>query len=589
MVDVQSSATAPSFDAASAEAMAATLRMIIDKHGIGLLANHRKLFGLLRDYAPSEPRAIRVVMSAFDLGIAERLAGPQTLSPDVLESEARSLAADTGLRDDLARWAVDVWAKARASLHGVSGGPAMSPTLPSVPDVEAQPAGGSNMTWGSTQTPPPEAPAAVSAVASTTAPMVPEPPPVSPVPKSAPEPASMTWGSEQPAMAPPPPVPTAQPAVVEPVRDVATLPQPVASPPPSAPLAAASLTWGSEPHPASAPLQPAPPAAIELAPVVAAASPVVPASPPAMPPAAGSLMWGSEPQAAPAAPPPAPSVPPQPPLAVASSVPPIAPNAPSVPPAPASLTWGNDPQAPPGPPPTAPSVAPAPPTTAANVAWYLNPKVGAMFAVVCSIIYFGANYIGKHPFDAPAPTTPARPAADPVAPVAPVKPAPVVPVTPADPGPAVVGSTSANPNDWPDISGSRIDGDKSTWKYEMNIKMPDGHFYIYEVSVKMTGIDVGIGVVRAVEWTKRAADVSFISVATRPIITRFFSDSSKSFHTSVSTPTWDKDPTSAPRLCFAFNSGTTKQRFQPDGGYVCASPMNGADCVDIPIGCGHFK
>ncbi|MDE3176711.1 MAG: hypothetical protein KGM15_11475, partial [Pseudomonadota bacterium] len=96
--------------------MIAVLRGVVDRRGIAALANRRMLVGLLRDHLPERARAIRLLMTAYDGGASAAFAQHPTLEPEALESQARSLTGETGLRDDLARWAVGIWAAALTPL-----------------------------------------------------------------------------------------------------------------------------------------------------------------------------------------------------------------------------------------------------------------------------------------------------------------------------------------------------------------------------------------------------------------------------------------------------------------------------------------
>ena len=75
-------------------------------------------FGLLRDHAPSETRAVRLLMSAYDMDVPKHLAAEGGApSQFKIEQEVNSLVADSGLQADLARWAVNVWSAALSGAH----------------------------------------------------------------------------------------------------------------------------------------------------------------------------------------------------------------------------------------------------------------------------------------------------------------------------------------------------------------------------------------------------------------------------------------------------------------------------------------
>lgn len=96
--------------------MIAVLRGVVERRGAAALANRRLLVGLLRDHLPDRARAIGLLMTAHDAGAGGDFTGRPTLEPEALEAQARSLSGETGLREDLARWAVGIWAAALTPL-----------------------------------------------------------------------------------------------------------------------------------------------------------------------------------------------------------------------------------------------------------------------------------------------------------------------------------------------------------------------------------------------------------------------------------------------------------------------------------------
>ncbi len=96
--------------------MIAALRAVIAKRGAAALSNRRKTIGLLRDHLPDRARAIGLLMTAYDGGASAGFVDRPTLEPEALETQARSLSQETGLREDLARWAVGIWAAALTPL-----------------------------------------------------------------------------------------------------------------------------------------------------------------------------------------------------------------------------------------------------------------------------------------------------------------------------------------------------------------------------------------------------------------------------------------------------------------------------------------
>ena len=108
----------------------AVVRGVVEKRGAPVLANRRMLVGLLRDHAPERARAIRLLMTAYDGAAAARFLDRPTVEAKALENEARSLSSETGLREDLARWAVGIWAAA------------LTPLAPEAPSDDRRPHAG---------------------------------------------------------------------------------------------------------------------------------------------------------------------------------------------------------------------------------------------------------------------------------------------------------------------------------------------------------------------------------------------------------------------------------------------------------------
>ena len=174
----------------AAPAIPQLLANLLRHRGVALLDDRRRLLGLLRDYAPEESLKIRLLMSAFDQGVPERLRqGP--ISEIELGREISNLIAQTGLAQVSASNAVRSWALA---LQGL-----VDPTQDNLAPVAASP---------------------VAAAA----------PPVQPLPASS-----------------PPPAPQALPPV-QPLPPVQLLPQ---APPQVRPLPAAATPAGAPPTPAA--------------------------------------------------------------------------------------------------------------------------------------------------------------------------------------------------------------------------------------------------------------------------------------------------------------------------------------------------
>lgn len=97
--------------------LSAVLDGIVRRHGTAVLADRARLFGLLRDYAPHALREVRVLMTAFDAGTAERLRDEtDPTAPAAIAAEARRVTEASGCRPDLSEAAVRAWAGLLARL-----------------------------------------------------------------------------------------------------------------------------------------------------------------------------------------------------------------------------------------------------------------------------------------------------------------------------------------------------------------------------------------------------------------------------------------------------------------------------------------
>lgn len=160
------------------------LGRILQRHGMAVLEDRRRTLGLLRDHAPSETRAVRLLMSAYDMDVPKHLAAEGGAPTQFkIEQEVNSLVADSGLQADLARWAVNVWS---AALSGATPGSAVSPAVVAAAAAAAPPAAPSadSLTWGDDAPGVPVAPTAAPPTAPTVAPSY-TPPPSSAVPAGA--------------------------------------------------------------------------------------------------------------------------------------------------------------------------------------------------------------------------------------------------------------------------------------------------------------------------------------------------------------------------------------------------------------------
>jgi len=152
-----------------ASEMAAILGRILQRHGMAVLEDRRRTLGLLRDHAPSETRAVRLLMSAYDMDVPKHLASEGGAPAQFkIEQEVNSLVADSGLQSELARWAVNVWS---AALSGATESPAVAAT--------AAPPSADDLTWGDDAPAVQIAPTAAPATAPTVAPSYAPPPAIS--------------------------------------------------------------------------------------------------------------------------------------------------------------------------------------------------------------------------------------------------------------------------------------------------------------------------------------------------------------------------------------------------------------------------
>lgn len=155
-----------------ASEMAAVLGRILQRHGVAVLEDRRRTLGLLRDHAPSETRAVRLLMTAYDMDVPKHLASDDGAPAQVkIEQEVNSLVADSGLQADLARWAVDVWSGALSGATPGKAAPVAAPPAAPAPSADG-------LTWGD-ETPVQVAPDVAPRAAPTVAPSY-APPPAAP-------------------------------------------------------------------------------------------------------------------------------------------------------------------------------------------------------------------------------------------------------------------------------------------------------------------------------------------------------------------------------------------------------------------------
>jgi hypothetical protein len=96
------------------ESAGAKLRDVLARHGLELFAKPR-VGEIIRENLGSECKLeASLLNSAVQLGIPQRLWGaqPSSLTPITFTNIIAGMSADTGLKPDLATWAIEVWADA---------------------------------------------------------------------------------------------------------------------------------------------------------------------------------------------------------------------------------------------------------------------------------------------------------------------------------------------------------------------------------------------------------------------------------------------------------------------------------------------
>jgi hypothetical protein len=160
--------------------MAAILSRILQRHGVAVLEDRRRTLGLLRDHAPSESRAVRLLMSAYDMDVPKNLAAeggaPSQLK---IDQEVNSLIADSGLQADLARWAVNVWSAALSGTAPASAA-ALAAVAPAAPAAAPAAPAADDLTWGDEAPAAPVAPTAAPPMAPAAPTYAPPPSPAAP-------------------------------------------------------------------------------------------------------------------------------------------------------------------------------------------------------------------------------------------------------------------------------------------------------------------------------------------------------------------------------------------------------------------------
>lgn len=90
--------------------MSALVARLFDKYGRVLLEDRRRLYGLLRDYAPSQLRRTKLLMTAYDQGVPQHFAAHDSAPTSFAVAQAiQSIIAEAGIQTELAQWAIDAW------------------------------------------------------------------------------------------------------------------------------------------------------------------------------------------------------------------------------------------------------------------------------------------------------------------------------------------------------------------------------------------------------------------------------------------------------------------------------------------------
>jgi hypothetical protein len=154
----------------------------------------------------------------------------------------------------------------------------------------------------------------------------------------------------------------------------------------------------------------------------------------------------------------------------------------------------------------------------------------------------------------------------------------------------IVASPSPNFKDWPDVpDAGHPDNDPLAWHFRTNFRMPDQRFFIYDVTVQIaSGMTTGVGVILALDASLASKGVSAVSKSVPIRVDRSLDQSIHEYRATVNVSGWEKNPSNAPLLCINFNAGKTKQRFEPQYGFFCASLFENGVCSNVAVGCGHF-
>jgi WD40 repeat protein len=95
------------------EAVRAILKDVLARHGRELLDDPRRCENVLNENCPQAKREVAALIAALKEGLPQRLLGmpAASLTPTMVVNSAARVAQETGLRDDVARWAIQTWAE----------------------------------------------------------------------------------------------------------------------------------------------------------------------------------------------------------------------------------------------------------------------------------------------------------------------------------------------------------------------------------------------------------------------------------------------------------------------------------------------
>ncbi len=94
------------------------LAEIIKRYGDGVCEDPKKVEGLLRDFCGEEKRAIKVLVTCLQVGVAEELRRAQNGVPlELLLGQLTERLHDESWADGVARWGVESWAVALGKLR----------------------------------------------------------------------------------------------------------------------------------------------------------------------------------------------------------------------------------------------------------------------------------------------------------------------------------------------------------------------------------------------------------------------------------------------------------------------------------------